>query len=63
MTSPLEIRDENIKAEEMREVLDGIVEIEAFDEELYRRLIKQIVVYKDDSVRVIFPNNNSIRIG
>ena len=47
----------------MREVLDGIVEIEAFDEELYRRLIKQIVVYKDDSVRVIFPNNNSIRIG
>ena len=41
----------------------GIEEIEEFDEELYRKLIKQIVVYKDDSVRVIFPNNNSIKIG
>lgn len=59
----LEVRDEDIKTEEMREVLDGIVEIETFDEELYRKLIKQIVVHKDDSVRVIFPNNNSIEIG
>ena len=47
----------------MRETLTGIEEIEEFDEELYRKLIKQIVVYKDDFVRVIFPNNNSIRIG
>ena len=46
----------------MREVLDGRKEIEEFDEELYRKLIKQIVVHKDDSVRVIFPNNNSIKI-
>lgn len=59
----LEVRDEDIKAEEMREVLDGRKEIEEFDEELYRKLIKQIVVHKDDSVRVIFPNNNSIKIG
>ena len=59
----LEVRDEDIKAEEMRETLAGIEEIEKFDEELYQKLIKQIVVYKDDSVRVIFPNNNSIRIG
>lgn len=59
----LEIRDEDIKAEEMREVLDGRKEIEEFDEELYQKLIKQIVVHKDDSVRVIFSNNNSIRIG
>lgn len=58
----LEVRDEDIKAEEMREVLDGRKEIEEFDEELYRKLIKQIVVHKDDSVRVIFPNNNSIKI-
>jgi len=34
--------DEDIKAEEMREVLDGRKEIEEFDEELYRKLIKQI---------------------
>lgn len=59
----LEIRDEDIKAEEMRKTLAGIEEIEEFDEELYRKLIKQIVVYKDDSVRGIFPNNNSIKIG
>ena len=59
----LEVRDEDIKAEEMRETLAGREEIGEFDEELYRKLIKQIVVYKDDSVRVIFPNNNSIRIG
>lgn len=59
----LEVRDEDIKAEEMRETLAGREEIGEFDEELYRKLVKQIVVYKDDSVRVIFPNNNSIRIG
>lgn len=58
----LEIRDEDIKAEEMREVLAGKEEIEEFSEELYRKLIKQILVYKDNSVRVIFPNNNSIKI-
>lgn len=50
-------------AEEMREALAGKEEIGEFDEKLYRKLIKQIVVYKDDSIRVIFPNNNSIKIG
>ena len=59
----LEVRDEDIKAEEMREALAGREEIGEFDEELYRKLIKKIVVHKDDSVRVIFPNNNSIKIG
>ena len=59
----LEVRDEDIKAEEMREALAGREEIEEFDEELYRKLIKQIIVYKDDTVNVIFPNNNSIKIG
>lgn len=59
----LEIRDEDIKAEEMREVLAGKEKIEEFDEELYRKLIKQILVYKDNTVRVIFKNNNSVMIG
>ena len=59
----LEVRDEDIMAEEMREALAGKEEIGEFDEKLYRKLIKQIVVYKDDSIRVIFPNNNSIKIG
>ena len=29
----------------------------------YRKLIKQILVYKDNTVRVIFKNNNSVKIG
>ena len=59
----LEIRDEDIKAEEMRKVLAGREKIEEFDEELYQKLIKQILVYKDNTVRVIFKNNNSVKIG
>jgi len=59
----LEVRDEDIRSEEMREMLAGQKEIEEFDEELYRKLIKQILVYKDNTVRVLFHNNNSIKIG
>ncbi len=59
----LEIRDEDIKTEEMQKVLLGREEIEEFDEELYRTLIKQMVVYKDNSVQVIFQNNSSMKIG
>ena len=49
--------------QEMKETLAGREEITEFDEELYRKLIKQILVYKDNSVKVIFHNNNSIQIG
>lgn len=59
----LEVRDEDIWAEKMRQVLVGREEIGEFNEELYRKLIRQIVVYKDDTVEVVFPNNNSIKIG
>ena len=59
----LEVRDEDIKAEEMREVLAGKEEIEEFDEDLYRKLIKQILVNKDNTVKVFFKNNNSVKIG
>ena len=59
----LEVRDEDIRSEEMKETLAGREEITEFDEELYRKLIKQILVYKDNSVKVIFHNNNSIQIG
>lgn len=59
----LEVRDEDIKSAEMRETLAGREELEEFDEELYRKLIKQIIVYRDDSVRVVFQNNNSMKIG
>ena len=59
----LEVRDEDICSEEMKETLAGREEITEFDEELYRKLIKQILVYKDNSVKVIFHNNNSMKIG
>ena len=59
----LEIRDTDFRTEEMQEILDGRDELEEFDEELYRRLIKQIVVYKDNTVKVVFLNGSSIKTG
>ena len=59
----LEVRDEDIRSEEMKKTLAGREKITEFDEELYRKLFKQILVYKDNSVKVIFHNNNSIKIG
>lgn len=59
----LEVNDEEIKSAEMREALAGREEIKEFDEELYRKLIKQIIVYKDDSAEVVFINNNRVKIG
>lgn len=59
----LEIKDTDFRTEEMQEILDGRDELEEFDEELYRRLIKQIVVYKDNTVKVVFLNGSSIKTG
>ncbi len=58
----LEIRDESIKTEEMRRFLKGRKEIVEFDEQLYRMLIKEIIVYKENYAKVIFHNNSSTRI-
>ena len=58
----LEVRDEGIKSEEMKNTLAGRAEIMEFDEELYRKLIRQILVYKNGTVRVIFHNSNSVKI-
>lgn len=59
----LEIEDTEYKTEEMLAVLKDSQEVETFDEDLYRKLIKQIVVYKDNSVKVIFYNGSSTEIG
>lgn len=59
----LEIKDTDFRTEEMKEILDGRDELEEFDEELYRRLIKQIVVYKDNTLKVVFLNGSSIKTG
>ena len=59
----LEIRDADFRTEEMLELLSGREELTGFDEELYKKLVKKIVVYKDDTAEVIFLNGSSIRTG
>ena len=59
----LEIRDADFRTEEMLELFSGREELTGFGEELYRKLVKKIVVYKDDTAEVIFLNGSSIRTG
>ena len=59
----LEVRDASFRTEEMLEILSGREELTEFDEELYRKLVKKIVVHKDDTAEVIFLNGSSIRTG
>lgn len=59
----LEVRDASFRTEEMLEILSGREELTEFDEDLYRKLVKKIVVHKDDTVEVIFLNGSSIRTG
>lgn len=60
--STLEIKDEKQQTEEMLEILESRIELETFDEVLYRKLIKQMIVYKDSTVKVVFCNGSSITI-
>ena len=59
----LEVKAFKQNTVEMLSILDGIERQDGFDENLYRQLIKQIVVYKDFTVNVVFKNGSSIRIG
>ena len=59
----LEIRDTDYKTEEMQEILADREELVEFDEELYRKLITQIMVYKDQTAEVIFINGSRIKTG
>ena len=58
----LEIRDAEQQTEEMLEILESRIELEAFDEVLYRKLVKQMIVYKDFTVKVVFCNGSSVTI-
>ncbi|MCI9126195.1 MAG: recombinase [Eubacterium sp.] len=60
--STLEIKDEKQQTEEMLEILESRIELEIFDEVLYRKLIKQMIVYKDFTVKVVFCNGSSVTI-
>lgn len=59
----LQVRDAGFRTEEMLEILSGREELTEFDEDLYRKLVKRIVVHKDDTAEVIFLNGSSIRTG
>lgn len=58
----LEIKDTDFRTMEMQKILNGRKELEEFDEELYRRLISQIVVYKDNTAEVVFLNGSRIKV-
>lgn len=60
--STLEIKDAEQQTAEMLEVLESRSELEIFDESVYRKLIKQMIVSKDDTVKVVFCNGSSITI-
>lgn len=59
----LEVRDESIQMTMMQEVLKDQEPISEFDERLYRRLIREIIVYPENMVKVVFHNKDSLKIG
>ncbi|MSS38494.1 recombinase [Clostridium sp. WCA-389-WT-23D1] len=59
----LKVRDESINAEEMAKILQGMEEITELTDDLHRKLIQKILVYQDNTVEVIFHNNNRIKMG
>ena len=58
----LEVKDFEQITDEMTDILAEQEKLEHFDEELYRKLIKQIVVHKDSTVKVIFRNGSSAKV-
>ena len=56
----LEVRDTAERTELMLEALEGVVELETFDENLYRKLIKEIIVNKDSTATVVFYNGSRL---
>ena len=58
----LEINDAGFRTDEMQEILADREELTEFDEELYRRLVTRIVVYKNNTAEVVFLNRSSIKI-
>jgi len=59
----LEVRDIEERTELMLEAMEGVPAQETFNEKLYRKLIKEIVVNKDSTVTVIFHNGSRLTTG
>ena len=58
----LEINDTDCRTRKMQEVLSDRNELTEFDEELYRKLVTRIVVYKNNTAKVVFLNGSSIKV-
>ena len=58
----LTVRDEEIQTERMREALKGKEPVTEFDEELYRSLIKKIIIHKGGEAEVVFHNNSRVMV-
>jgi len=56
----LEVRDAEENTALMLEAIEGVSELETFDEALYRKLIKEIIVNKDSTVTVVFYNGSKL---
>lgn len=58
----LRVRDEVWQTEKMNYVIEGMEEVENFDELLYRKLIKKILISPNNTVKVIFHNKDSLKV-
>lgn len=56
----LEVRDVEENTALMLEAIEGVSALEAFDEALYRKLIKEIIVNKDSTATVVFYNGSRL---
>ena len=58
----LKVEDRSYRTEEMLGLLKETNTVESFREDLYRKMIQQIIVCKDDFIKVIFRNGSSMKI-
>jgi len=56
----LQVRDATERTQIMLEAIEDVTELEVFDEELYRKLIKEIIVNKDSTATVVFYNGSRL---
>lgn len=58
----LEINDTDFRTRKMKEILSDRNELAEFDEELYRKLVTKIIVYKNNTAKAVFLNGSSIKV-
>lgn len=59
----LEINDAGFRTNEMQEILADREELTEFDEELYRKLVTRIIIYKNNTAEIVFLNGSRIKTG